>query len=116
MLALGAGEVPPIVLTEALRGEGDRRSSGPRSTAHKAALEAAGELEERRARNLAAEVFAVASARARRHLENAVARRPRARCGLLDEVRRRKLDPLTAVHEILRKVFHIDDEDDTDAR
>ena len=35
---------------------------------------------------------------------------------LLDEVRRRKLDPLTAVHEILRKVFHIDDEDDSDAR
>ena len=30
---------------------------------------------------------------------------------LLDEVRRRELDPLTAVHEILEKVFHIDDED-----
>jgi hypothetical protein len=35
---------------------------------------------------------------------------------LLDEVRRRELDPLTAVHEILHKVFHIDDEDRTDAR
>ena len=30
---------------------------------------------------------------------------------LLDQVRHRTLDPLTAVHEILRKVFHIDDED-----
>jgi len=31
-------------------------------------------------------------------------------------VRHRTLDPLTAVHEILRKVFHIDDEDDPDPR
>ena len=51
-------------------------------------------------------MFAVASARARRHLENAVADDPELR-RLLDRVERRELDPLTAVHEILEKVFHI---------
>ena len=72
-------------------------------------------LAERRARILAAEVYAVASARARRHLENAISGDAELR-RLLDEVRRRELYPLTAVHEILGKVFHIDDEDDSDAR
>ncbi len=105
---------PPIVLTEALRGEGvDELWQS--IAGEKARLEADGELEERRARNLAAEVYSVASARARRHLENAVSGDGELR-RLLDEVRRRELDPLTAVHEILHKVFHIDDEDRTDAR
>ena len=67
------------------RATGSRRSSSPRRSAarastllwekieeHRAHLESAGLLEERRRRNLAAEVFAVASARARRHLEAAV--------------------------------------------
>ena len=63
----------------------------------------------------AAEVFAVASARARRHLENAVLDDAEL-ARLLDQVRRRTLDPLTAVHEILRKVFHIDDQDDSHPR
>jgi LAO/AO transport system kinase len=105
---------PPIVLTEALRGEGvDELWQA--IAGEKARLEAGDKLEERRARNLAAEVYAVASARARRHLENAVSEDGELR-RLLDEVRRRELDPLTAVHEILRKVFHIDDEDRTDVR
>jgi LAO/AO transport system kinase len=105
---------PPIVLTEALRGDGVREL-WEAIDAEKARLEAGGELEERRARNLAAEVYAVASARARRHLENAVSGDGELR-RVLDEVQRRQLDPLTAVHEILRKVFHIDDDDRTDAR
>jgi LAO/AO transport system kinase len=105
---------PPIVLTEALRGEGVGEL-WEAIAAEKARLDAGDELAERRARNLAAEVYAVASARARRHLENAVSGDGELR-RLLDEVQRRQLDPLTAVHEILRKVFHIDDEDRTDAR
>jgi len=113
-LALGSGEVPPIVRTEALRGEGVEELWSA-IEAHKAGLEAAGGLAERRSANLAAEVFAVASARARRHLQNAVAEDPEL-LRLLDEVRRRELDPVSAVHEILRKVFHIDDEDSPDAR
>jgi LAO/AO transport system kinase len=114
MLALGGGEPPPILMTEALTGEGVPELLAALE-AHKASLEASGTLAERRARNLAAEVFAVASARARRHLENAVQDDPEL-ARLLDEVRRRTLDPLTAVHEILRKVFRLDDEDDPNPR
>ncbi len=114
MLALGPGAAPPIVMTEAPIGKGSAELWAA-IEAHRAGLEADGGLEERRARNLAAEVYAIASARARRHLENAVSDDNELR-RLLDDVRRRELDPLTAVHEILGKVFHIDDEDDTDAR
>jgi LAO/AO transport system kinase len=114
MLGLGGGEVPPIVSTEALRGDGVPELLAA-IDAHKAALEAAGTLSERRARNLAAEVYTVASARARRHLENAVRDDPELE-QLLAQVRLRQLDPLTAVHEILRKVFKIGDEDNPDPR
>ncbi|HEX4519691.1 MAG TPA: methylmalonyl Co-A mutase-associated GTPase MeaB [Gaiellaceae bacterium] len=114
MLALGGGPTPAIALTEAPSGKGVPELWAA-IEAHRASLEAEGGLEERRARNLAAEVHAIASARARRHLENAVSDDKELR-RLLDDVRRRKLDPLTAVHEILGKVFHIDDEDDADAR
>jgi LAO/AO transport system kinase len=114
MLALGGGEPPPIVMTEALAGEGVEELLGALAD-HRSALEAAGTLEERRATNLAAEVFAVASARARRHLQNAVQDDPEL-ARLLEQVRHRALDPLTAVDEILRKVFHIDDQDDSHPR
>jgi LAO/AO transport system kinase len=114
MLSLGGGTPPPLVLTEALRGQGIDEL-WRELAAHKARLEADGTLEERRARNLAAEVYAVASARARRHLENAVSGDSELQ-RLLEEVRRRELDPLTAVHEILRKVFHIEHEDSSQAR
>ncbi len=114
VLVLGPAEPPPIVLTEALRGEGIPELWAA-IVRRKADLEADGRFEERRARNLAAEVFAVASARARRHLENAVSDDPEL-LRLLDRVRRRELDPLTAVQQILGKVFHIGDEDDPDPR
>jgi LAO/AO transport system kinase len=104
------GAQPPIVLTEALRGEGIEELWAA-IEAHRAGLVADGTLEERRRRNLAGEVFAVASARARRHLEDAVADDP-ALSRLLERVSRRELDPLTAVHEILRRVFHLPDGDD----
>ena len=93
MLALGpsGGSQPPIVLTEALRGEGIDEL-WEKIDGHRAGLEADGPLEERRRRNLAREVFAVASARARRHLENAVADDPELR-RLLDEVERARARP-----------------------
>jgi LAO/AO transport system kinase len=96
---------PPIVLTEALRGEGVGELWS-QVAAHRRHLEENGLLAERRARNLAGEVFAVASARAKSHLEQAVTDDPELR-RLLDEVQRRELDPLTAVREILEKVFKI---------
>jgi LAO/AO transport system kinase len=96
---------PPIVLTEATRGE-HVPELWEKIEAHRAFLESSGELAERRARNLAGEVFAVASARAKQHLEHAVAGDPELE-RLLLAVQRRELDPLSAVHEILEKVFRI---------
>ena len=97
---------PPIVLTEAVRGE-NVPELWEKIEAHRAFLVDSGQLEERRRQNLAGEVFSVASARAKQHLEHAVADDPELR-RLLDEVQTRELDPLTAVREILDKVFHID--------
>jgi LAO/AO transport system kinase len=96
---------PPIVLTESIKGEGIEDLWG-KVVEHREHLESNGLLEERRRRNLAGEVFAVASARAKTHLEEAVAEDPELR-RLLDEVKRRELDPLTAVREILERVFHL---------
>jgi LAO/AO transport system kinase len=102
---------PPIVLTEAMRGE-NVDTLWEKVEAHRAFLESEGRLEQRRRENLAGEVFAVASARAKAHLERAVADDEALR-RLLDEVQSRKLDPLTAVREIMREVFKLEDEDGT---
>ena len=98
---------PPIVLTEAMRGENVEKL-WEKVAEHRAYLESEGLLEERRRENLAGEVFAVASARAKAHLEHAVADDPELR-RLLDEVQQRQLDPLTAVREIMQKVFKVGD-------
>jgi len=98
---------PPIVLTDATRGE-NVLELWEKLAAHRAFLEDSGRLDERRRKNLAGEVFSVASARAKQHLEHAVAGDPELR-RLLDEVQRRELDPLTAVREILERVFKIGD-------
>jgi GTPase len=98
---------PPIVMTEATRGE-NVAELWEKIEGHRAFLEGEGLLEQRRRKNLAGEVFAVASARAKSHLERAVAGDPELR-RLLDEVQSRELDPLTAVQEIMDKVFHLGD-------
>ncbi|TMM26587.1 MAG: methylmalonyl Co-A mutase-associated GTPase MeaB [Actinobacteria bacterium] len=104
---------PPIVLTEASRGE-NIPELWEKVAEHRAFLESEGRLEEQRRRNLAGEVFAVASSRAKAHLERAVADDPELR-RLLDEVQSRQLDPLSAVREIMRKVFKVEGGDGTDA-
>ena len=96
---------PPIVLTEAVRGEGVPKL-WEQLEAHRTFLEAEGLLEERRRKNLAGEVFALASSRAKTHLQAAVADDVELR-RLLDEVQARELDPLSAVREILEKVYGI---------
>jgi LAO/AO transport system kinase len=98
---------PPIVLTEAVQGEGIEELWA-KIADHRRHLEENGLLEERRARNLAGEVFAVASARAKTHLEATVAEDEELR-RLLGEVQRRELDPLSAVREIMEKVFKVGD-------
>ncbi len=104
---------PPVVLTEASRGEGVG-DLWNRIAEHREFLDQEGRLEERRRKNLAGEVFAIASARAKAHLERAVADDAELR-RLLDSVQRRELDPLTAVREIMEKVFRVDDTDRADA-
>jgi LAO/AO transport system kinase len=106
---------PPIVLTEATTGQ-NVPELWEKIEAHRAYLESEGQLEERRRKNLAGEVFAIASGRAKAHLERAVSDDPELR-RLLDEVQRRELDPLTAVKEIMEKVFKLGDTTDrTDTR
>ena len=96
---------PPIVLTEAARGEGVA-DLWVKIDDHRAYLESSGELERRRRENLAREVFGVAAARAKEHLVQTVQGNPDLR-RLLDAVQARELDPLSAVRAILDQVFHI---------
>jgi len=109
ILALDAERAwkPPIVLTEAVRDEGIDEL-WEHVEEHRAYLETENLLEDRRRAHLAAEVLAVASARARAHLERSVHDDPALR-RLLEAVEARELDPLSAVHEILGQVFKIDD-------
>ncbi|MEZ5099255.1 MAG: methylmalonyl Co-A mutase-associated GTPase MeaB [Thermoleophilia bacterium] len=106
MLALGELErQPTIVLTEAIKGDGiDDLWQAIQD--HRAWLAEDGRLERRRREHLSGEVFAVASARAKTHLQRTVAGDPELRA-LLDQVEQRQLDPLTAVREILERVFRI---------
>ena len=103
---------PPILLTEAVRGEGVPEL-WEKVEEHHAHLDEGGQLAERRRKNLAGEVFAVASARAKTHLQQAVEGDPELQ-RVLDEVQRRELDPLSAVREIMEKVFHLGDGNRTD--
>jgi LAO/AO transport system kinase len=93
---------PPILLTEALRGEGvpelwdalerRRHELGER-----------GELDRRRERNLTEEVEALAVARLRERVQRLIAED--ADLGaLIEGVRRRELDPLTAVGAVVEAV------------
>ena len=99
---------PPIILTEALRGE-NVAQLWERIQEHRGFLNVGGLLEKRRRRNLAGEVFAVASGRAKTHLQAAVADDAELR-RLLEEVQARELDPLSAVREILETVYGITDD------
>ena len=113
MLALDRERSVPVLLTEALRDEGIVELWGALEH-HRAELEQTGELERRRRSNLAAEVFTLASGRARAQLETAVAGDPELQ-HLLQAVEERRLDPLSAVEQILETVFRIRD-GETDPR
>jgi LAO/AO transport system kinase len=106
VLALGPGDPPAVVLSDARTREGtaevweriERRRG-------------ADDLVERRADRLAGEVLAVASTRMRRYLENALSTDP-GLASVLEEVRSGRLEPLRAVEQVMRKALPIDDEDD----
>jgi LAO/AO transport system kinase len=100
---------PAILLTEALSGENVAQLLTTIEE-HRATLAHDGRLEERRRRNLAAEVFAVASSRASVHLRAAVAEDAGLQ-RVLERVERRELDPLSAVREIMEEVFDLGADD-----
>jgi LAO/AO transport system kinase len=92
----------PVVKTEASRGEGIAKL---RETIdeHRAHIEREGTLEERRARNLRAEVIGIASWRMRRDLERRAQEDPEWQ-GLLDSVVSRQTDPATAARKLLERI------------
>ena len=96
---------PPIVETEAIRGEGVDQL-WVAVLEHRAFLERDGGLEQRRRRSIEHEVVAVAVAQARRRLSQAVEGDAEVR-RLLDRVHARELDPLTATREIAERVLKL---------
>jgi len=113
-LAIGAEAPPPLLLCDSLRREGSAEL-WELIAARLEAAEADGSLARRREASLVGEVLAVASARAGRYLENAVGADPELQA-LLEEVAHGRLDPLSAAHDILRKVLQIDDEEGSHTR
>ena len=91
----------PVLRTEASRAEGVAELR-EKIDAHRAHIEAAGTLAERRARNLRNEVLGIAASRMRRRLEQSVADDADI-AELLDRVVKRELDPATAAGELLER-------------
>jgi LAO/AO transport system kinase len=92
----------PIVKTEAAHDRGIEELV-QRLDEHRAHILAAGQLAERRRRNLHNEVLAIATARMRRRLEEDLADDTRFQ-ELLLEVVERRLDPASAATELLERV------------
>jgi LAO/AO transport system kinase len=89
----------PIVKTEAAHGTGVPELV-ERLDEHRAHILAAGQLDERRRRNLRSEVLAIATARMRRRLEEELHEDAEFQ-RLLDEVVARRLDPASAATALL---------------
>jgi LAO/AO transport system kinase len=96
---------PALVETSGRTGEGVEELWNE-LVARRDALARSGALAERRRRSLEREVLGLASARAARRLEGALAGRDDLRA-LLDRVAARELDPLRAVAEVLDRVYGI---------
>jgi LAO/AO transport system kinase len=91
----------PILKTEAARGEGIEELVRAMDE-HRAHIIAAGELTERRARNLRSEVLAIATARLRRRLEEDLLEDSEFQ-RLLEQVVQRRLDPASAATALLER-------------
>jgi LAO/AO transport system kinase len=89
----------PVVKTEATKGDGIAELAET-IEAHRRHIVEEGSLEQRRARNLRAEVLGIAAARLRRELEARAERDPEW-SGLLESVVRREIDPATAARKLL---------------
>jgi LAO/AO transport system kinase len=93
---------PAILLTEALRGEGVPELWDALEK-RRAELDERGELEARRERNLSGEVEALAVARVRRLVREAMREDDDVRA-LVEGVQRREIDPVTAVAAVVDAV------------
>jgi len=91
----------PILRTEAARGEGVAELAA-KIDEHRAHIEAAGTLDQRRARNLRGEVLGIAASRMRRQLEATAEGDPET-AALLERVVRRELDPASAAGELMER-------------
>jgi LAO/AO transport system kinase len=91
----------PIVKTEASRGVGVDELVAALDE-HRAHILAAGQLQERRRRNLHNEVLAIATARLRRRLEEDLAQDDEFQ-RLIEEVVQRRLDPASAATTLLER-------------
>ena len=91
----------PIVKTEAAHGTGVPELI-ERLDEHRAHILAAGQLDERRRRNLRGEILAIATARLRRRLEAELGQDAEFQ-RLLDEVVARRLDPASAAAVLLER-------------
>ncbi len=91
----------PIVKTEASKGVGVPELVA-QLDAHREYILGAGQLDERRRRNLRAEVLAIATSRLRRRLEEELHEDPEFK-RLLDEVVERRLDPASAATVLLER-------------
>jgi LAO/AO transport system kinase len=91
----------PVVRTEASNGAGVPELVETIAK-HRAHIEAEGSLDERRARNLRAEVLGIAAARMRRSLERRAGEDPDW-AALLESVVRRQTDPATAARKLLER-------------
>src|SRR5271166_2636223 len=91
----------PVLKTEATRGEGISELVDSLE-AHRAHILEAGQLAERRRRNLRNEVLAIATARMRRRLEEELGE-DAAFQSLLEQVVRRELDPASAATTLLER-------------
>ena len=91
----------PVVRTEASNGTGVPELVETIAK-HRSHIEAEGSLDERRARNLRAEVLGIAAARMRRSLERRAGEDPDW-AALLESVVRRQTDPATAARKLLER-------------
>jgi LAO/AO transport system kinase len=91
----------PVVRTEAANGAGVAELVETVGK-HRDHIEGEGTLNERRARNLRAEVLGIAAARMRRELEERSEKDPDW-AGLLDSVVNRQTDPATAARKLLER-------------
>ena len=91
----------PIVKTEAAGEKGISELVG-RLDEHRRHILAEGQLQERRRRNLRAEVLAIATSRMRRRLEDELHEDPEFK-RMLDEVVERRLDPASAATALLER-------------